>query len=134
MQLAAGEYRVLIKGNKVARGILKAECLLAMDPGGVTMKIPGTPTKEPAFGLDAMWISPSNKEDAEVAGYTVVDLPTVIATHLTEVVRTHANELVGKHEVANLLENCKKLIQRLSKILSQTFCRWEVWLEFCSHY
>ena len=113
LQLAAGEYRVLIKGSKVAKGILKSECLLAMDPGGVTTKIAGTPTKEPAFGLDAIWISPNIREDAEVAGYTVVDLPTVIATHLTEVVRTHAHELLGKHEVASLLENCKKLYPKV---------------------
>ena len=108
LQLGAGEYRVMIKGNRVAGGVLRPEALLAMDPGNVSERIDGTPTKEPAFGLDALWISPSRKEQAELAGYTVVDLPTVMATHLTEIVRTHAHELLGRQEAANLVENFKK--------------------------
>lgn len=108
LQLASGEYRVLIKGNKVGGGILKPESLLAMDPGNVSDPIDGTPTKEPAFGLDAIWISPTLKEEAESAGYTVVDLPTVMATHLTEIVRSHAHELLGRQEAASLVENFKK--------------------------
>lgn len=108
LQLAAGEYRFLIKGNRVGGGVLRSECLLAMDPGNVTDVIDGIPTKEPAFGLDAMWIQPINKEEAEMAGYTVVDLPTVMATHLTEIIRTHAHELLGRQEVSVLVENFKK--------------------------
>ncbi|MEZ0392357.1 MAG: flagellar biosynthesis protein FlhA [Pseudobdellovibrionaceae bacterium] len=108
LQLASGEYRLLIKGNKVGGGILKPECLLAMDPGSVTEAIDGYPTKEPAFGLDALWINPSHKEQAEVAGYTVVDLPTVMATHLTEIIRSHAHELLGRQEASSLIENFKK--------------------------
>ncbi len=72
LQLAPGEYRVLIKGNKVGGGILRPESMLAMDPGNVAERVEGIPTKEPAFGLDALWISPARKEDAEIAGYTVV--------------------------------------------------------------
>ena len=108
LQLSPGEYRVLIKGNKVGGGSLRSDSLLAMDPGNVMDPIEGTPTKEPAFGLDALWISPSLKEQAEIAGYTVVDLPTVMATHLTEILRAHANELLGRQEVAALVENLKK--------------------------
>lgn len=108
LQLAPGEYRFLIKGNKVGGGILKPEALLAMDPGDVRVKIDGIPTKEPAFGLDAVWISQINREKAELAGYTVVDLPTVMATHVTEMIRTHAHELLGRQEVSTLIENFKK--------------------------
>src|SRR5690606_25200442 len=91
LQLQPGEYRILNKGNKVAGGVLRTECLLAMDPGNVTSPVDGVPTKQPAFGLDALWISKVVKEEAELSGYTVVDLPTVMATHLTEVVRNHAH-------------------------------------------
>ncbi len=108
LQLAPGEYRVLIKGNKVGGGMLRPESLLAMDPGNVADRIDGIKTKEPAFGLDALWISPVRKEDAELAGYTVVDLPTVMATHLTEIVRSHAHELLGRQEASSLIENFKK--------------------------
>lgn len=108
LQLGPGEYRIMIKGNKVAGGILRAEYLLAMDPGNVADRIEGIPTKEPAFGLDALWIHPSKKEDAEVAGYTVVDLPTVMATHLTETLRTHSHELLGRQEAHALVDNFKK--------------------------
>ncbi len=108
LTLAAGEYRFMIKGNKVGGGNLKADMLMAMDPGNVTARVDGIPTKEPAFGLDAMWISQSNKETAEMGGYTVVDLPTVIATHLTEMIRTHAHELLGRQEASQLVDNFKK--------------------------
>jgi flagellar biosynthesis protein FlhA len=108
LQLGSGEYRVLIKGNRVGGGALKPECLLAMDPGNVSDPIEGTPTKEPAFGLDAIWVNPTLREQAEMAGYTVVDLPTVIATHLTEIVRGHAAELLGRQEASQLIENFKK--------------------------
>ncbi len=108
LQLQPGEYRVLIKGNKVGGGVLRPESLLAMDPGNVLNRVPGVPTKEPAFGLDALWISKAQKEEAEIAGYTVVDLPTVMATHLTEIIRTHAHELFGRQEADSLIENFKK--------------------------
>ena len=108
LQLEPGEYRLLIKGNKVGGGTLRPEYLLAMDPGNTVAHIDGIPTKEPAFGLDALWIGKSHKEEAELAGFTVVDLPTVMATHLTEIIRTHAHELLGRQEAANLVENFKK--------------------------
>jgi len=108
LQLAPGEYRLLVKGNKVGGGTLRPDALLAMDPGQVSGKVDGIPTKEPAFGLDALWISSGQREKAELVGYTVVDLPTVMATHLTELIRTHAHELLGRQEVSQLVENFKK--------------------------
>jgi len=108
LQLAPGEYRLMIKGNRVAGGVLRTDCYLAMDPGNTTKRMEGIPTKEPAFGLDALWISKNAKDEAELAGYTVVDLPTVMATHITEVVRSHAHELFGRQEADALVENLKK--------------------------
>ncbi len=108
LQLSPGEYRLMIKGNKVGGGILKPEYLMAMDPGNVTENVEGIPTKEPAFGLDALWIHPSRREEAELGGYTVVDLPTVMATHLTEIIRTHSHELLGRQDAFQLVDNFKK--------------------------
>ncbi|HVK61674.1 MAG TPA: flagellar biosynthesis protein FlhA [Bdellovibrionales bacterium] len=108
LQLEPGEYRLMIKGNKVGGGTLRPEYMLAMDPGNTVSRVDGIPTKEPAFGLDALWIGKSSKEEAEMAGYTVVDLPTVMATHITEIVRTHAHELLGRQEASTLVENFKK--------------------------
>jgi flagellar biosynthesis protein FlhA len=79
-----------------------------MDPGNTSGKVEGIRTKEPAFGLDAIWITKGQREEAELAGYTVVDLPTVMATHLTELVRTHAHELLGRQEAQSLIDNFKK--------------------------
>ena len=108
LQLEPGEYRLMIKGNKVGGGTLRPEYMLAMDPGNTVGRIDGIPTKEPAFGLDALWIAKSAKEEAEMSGFTVVDLPTVMATHLTEIIRTHAHELLGRQEASNLVDNFKK--------------------------
>ncbi len=108
LALAPGEYRFMMKGSKIGGGMLKPDCLLAMDPGQVSSVVEGIPTKEPAFGLDAVWITQSKRDEAEMAGYTVVDLPTVMATHITEMVRTHAHELLGRQEVSQLVENLKK--------------------------
>ncbi len=108
LELEPGEYQVLMKGNKVAGGVLKPESFLAMDPGDVDDKIDGIPTKEPAFGLDAVWVSKAQREQAEISGYTVVDLPTVMATHLTEVIKNHTHELFGRQEADSLIANFKK--------------------------
>ena len=108
LSLAAGEYRFLVKGSKIGGGILKPDMLMAMDPGNVSERVEGIPTKEPAFGLDAVWISKAQKDKAEFSGYTVVDLPTVMATHITEMIRTHAHELLGRQEASQLIENFKK--------------------------
>ncbi|AZT89773.1 flagellar biosynthesis protein FlhA [Caldicellulosiruptor changbaiensis] len=102
------EYRINIKGVEVARAELMSDSLLAINPGFVTEEIQGIPTKEPAFGLDSIWIPSSMKEKAEMAGYTVVDLPSVIATHLTEIVRRYAHELLTRQDVQKLIDNVKE--------------------------
>lgn len=107
LELKPGDYQVLLKGIQVGSGSLMVGHLLAMDPGNVTDPLPGIPTKEPAFGLDALWIAAKQKDDATLAGYTVVDLSTVIATHLTEVIRAHAYELFGRQELQSLLDAFK---------------------------
>jgi flagellar biosynthesis protein FlhA len=108
LQLKPGEYVLKLKGIPVARGDLMLDHFLAMDPGGVIEPVEGIATKEPVFQLDALWIHENNRELAQIAGYTVVDLPTVIATHITEVVKSHAHELVGRQEVQALLDYVQK--------------------------
>ncbi len=108
LKLKPSEYRVLIKGVEMARAELMANHLLAMDPGGVSRKIEGVPTVEPAFKLPALWIPPDREEDAKFSGYTVVDNATVIATHITEIIRTNAADLLGKQETQHLLEHLSK--------------------------
>ncbi len=108
LQLKPGEYIVLLKGIEIGRGDLMVDHFMAMDPGGITERIDGIETKEPVFGLDALWIHENNKELAQLAGYTVVDLSTIIATHMTEVIRKNASELVGRQEVQDLIDIVKK--------------------------
>ncbi len=108
LELQPGDYQILLKGVQIGQGQLMVGHLLAMDPGNVLEPVPGVPTKEPAFGLDAIWITARQKEDATYAGYTVVDLSTVIATHLTELVRAHAPELLGRQELQSLLDAFKQ--------------------------
>jgi len=92
----------------IGSGSLMVGHLLAMDPGNVMNPVAGIPTKEPAFGLDAMWITQRQKEEATYAGYTVVDLSTVIATHLTELTRQNVHELLGRQELQVLLDHVKQ--------------------------
>jgi len=108
LELKPGDYQVLLKGVSIATGSLMVGHMMAMDPGNVTEKVKGIPTKEPAFGLDALWISASEKDQASYAGYTVVDLSTVIATHLTEVIRQNLAELLGRQELQTLLDGVKQ--------------------------
>ncbi len=108
LQLKPGGYSVLIKGNEVAHGELMIDYFLAMDPGDAKKALEGIPTREPAFNLPALWIPAGRREEAQFAGYSVVDLSTVVATHLTEVIRSHSDELLGRQEVSRLLENLKK--------------------------
>lgn len=108
LELKPGDYQVLLKGVVIGQGSLMVNHWLAIDPGSVTRRIPGLPTKEPAFGLDAIWITDRQKDDAIIAGYTVVDLSTVIATHLTEIIRRNAYELLGRQELQTLLDALKQ--------------------------
>jgi flagellar biosynthesis protein FlhA len=107
IQLKANQYVCKIKGIEVGGGELMTGCFLAMDPGGTSQKIQGIPTVEPAFGLPAIWITSSQKEAADIAGYTVVELPAVIATHLTEIIRNHASEILTRQDVKSLVDNTK---------------------------
>lgn len=108
MQLGATSYVIKIKGVDVARGEIMPNYFLAMDPGIVSEPIEGIPTTEPAFGLPALWIPENQRDVAEIAGYTVVDPPSVLATHLTEVIKAHAYELLGRQEVQSLINNIKE--------------------------
>jgi flagellar biosynthesis protein FlhA len=108
LELKPGDYQVLLKGVQIGSGSLMVGHLLAMDPGNITDRIAGVPTREPAFGLDAIWIATRQKDEATYAGYTVVDLSTVIATHLTELVRSHSAELLGRQELQSLLDGFKQ--------------------------
>ena len=105
LQLKPNQYSIIIKGVEVAGGELMPGYYLAMNPGDVKAEIEGIPTKEPAFGIPALWVGEKDKEKAQIAGYTVVDLSTMIATHISEVLKTHANELLGRQEVQALLDN-----------------------------
>ncbi len=108
LQLGPNSYVLKLKGNIIGSGELMAGHYLAMDPGGVTKEIQGVSTTEPTFGLPAIWITAAKKEEAEIAGYTVVDAPTVLVTHLTEIIRTHAHELLGRQEVKKLIDKVKE--------------------------
>lgn len=123
IQLRPNEYVIKIKGGEVSRGELKPDHYLAMNPGTVEGEIEGVRTVEPAFGLPAVWISKEKKDKAEMLGYTVVDSPSVIATHLTEVIKRYAHELLGRQEVKMLVDSVKEshpaLIEELvPKVLS----------------
>ena len=122
LQLKPGGYAILIRGNEIAVGELMIDYLLAMDPGDAKKQIEGVPTREPAFNLPAVWIPSSRKEEAQFSGYSVVDLSTVVATHLTEVIKSHANELLGRQEVQRLLDNLTKTnpktVEELNSALS----------------
>ncbi|MCM3272091.1 flagellar biosynthesis protein FlhA [Paenibacillus elgii] len=108
IQLRPNEYVIKIKGNTVARGDLLLGHYLAMSPGIDDDSITGIDTLEPAFGLPALWIDEQTKERAELSGYTVVDPPSVVATHLTEIIKKHAHELLGRQETKALIENVKE--------------------------
>lgn len=113
IQLKPNEYRVKIKNNIIGNGELMMGSYLAMDPGNVTRKVRGVETVEPTFGLPALWITESQKEKAEIAGYTVVELPAVLATHLTELIKTHAHDILSRQDVKTLVDNLKETQQSL---------------------
>jgi len=108
IQLKPNEYVIKIKGNVVGGGELLLNHYLAMSPGMDDDSITGIETKEPAFGLPAIWINEPTKDRAELAGYTVVDPPSVVATHLTELIKSHAHELLGRQETKTLIDNLKE--------------------------
>jgi len=108
IQLNPNEYRIKIKGNEVGRGEVLLDHYLAMSPGEEDPGIEGIDTVEPAFGIKAKWITEEMKSRAEMSGYTVVDPPSVISTHLTEVLTKHAHELLGRQETKQLIDHLKE--------------------------
>ncbi|MFZ1927034.1 MAG: flagellar biosynthesis protein FlhA [Solirubrobacteraceae bacterium] len=102
------EYVLKVRGSEVTRGRIMPGHLLAMDPGDASATLQGIPTREPAFGLDAMWVHDSGRAEAEALGYTVVDAESVIVTHLTETIRSHAAELLTRQDVRALLDKLKE--------------------------
>ena len=121
VRLEPTQYRLMLKGVEIASGNVKPHYYLAMDPGNSEANIPGIPTKEPAFGLDALWIAEADKERAQFSGFTVVDPPTVITTHITEVIKGHSHEILGRQEVQvlldNLSKNCPKLVEEVVPVV-----------------
>ncbi|MDE4084986.1 flagellar biosynthesis protein FlhA [Planococcus citreus] len=107
IQLQPNEYVIKIKGNRVARGDIMLDHYLAMSPGVDDENVFGIETVEPAFGMPALWVDEDMKEEAEMAGYAIVDPPSVVSTHLTEIIKRHAHELVGRQEVKSLIENIR---------------------------
>lgn len=108
IQLRPDEYQIMLKGNIIGGGKLMPRRFLAMDPGDVLDPIDGHKTKEPAYGLDAIWITPGQRDEATFRGYTVVNSSTVIVTHLTKLIQDHAGELIGRQEVHSLVEGLKR--------------------------
>jgi flagellar biosynthesis protein FlhA len=122
MRLEPSEYSLKIKGMEVGRGTIRMGCYMAINPGGDRDEIVGEKTVDPAFGLPALWITEENRDKAERAGYTVVDSPSIIATHLTEVIKKHAMEILGRQEVQSLIETIKTdyptVVDEVQKIFS----------------
>ncbi len=122
MRLEPSEYSFKIRGTEVARGTIRMNHYLAIDPGTVSEEVPGERTTDPAFGLPAMWITEDVRDRAERAGYTVVDSPSIIATHLTEIIKTHAADILGRQEVRRMLDALRRdyaaVIEDVQSVLS----------------
>ena len=113
LELKPNAYRILLKGVEVGQGEAYAGQFLAINPGRVAGTLNGTATKDPAFGLPAIWIDASQRDQAQAYGYTVVDASTVVATHLNHLILTHAAELLGRQEVQQLLDHLAKEMPKL---------------------
>ncbi|MEN4903420.1 flagellar biosynthesis protein FlhA [Luteimonas sp. TWI1416] len=118
LELSPTAYRLLVHGVPVATAEVHPDRLLALDPGGALQPIEGIPGKDPAFGLDALWILPIQRAQAEASGYTVVDPATVVATHLSHLVREQAPELLGHEEVQQLLATLARSAPKLAEDLT----------------
>lgn len=113
LQLSPNQYTLALKGVLIAQAEMLPGHFMAMDPGMVTEKIQGIETVEPAFNLPAYWITDDKKERAQIAGYTVVDCTTVMATHISELIKQYSHELIGRQEVQGLLDNLSKTYPKL---------------------
>ena len=119
LELGSGEYRILIKGIEVAKGEVYPGKYLAIDTGNTKNKIKGIETQEPTFGLKAYWIDEKDKDRAKMLGYTVVDIPTVIITHLSEVIKSHSYEILGRSETKELVEMLAKRYPIVKEIVPE---------------
>ncbi len=119
LELKSGEYRILIKGVEVARAEVYPDRYLAIDTGQTKGRIEGIETKEPTFGLKAYWIEEKDKEKAKMLGYTVVDVPTVIITHLSEVIKSNSHEILGRSETKELVEALAKKYPIVKEIVPE---------------
>ena len=108
LHLDPNQYTILLKGISIGKGTIYADKFMAMDSGLSTEDIEGIPTKEPAFGLEAIWIDANQKDDAIMKGYTVIDPATVVSTHMSELIKKYAEDLLSRQEVSMLVENVKK--------------------------
>ena len=127
IQLGANAYSIKIKGVEIAGGEVMAEHLLALSTGEVEEEIYGIPTVEPTFGLPALWIPKSDREEAEILGYSTVDPPSVIATHLTEVIKRFGHELLNRQQVQTLVDNLRKTQSALvDEVVPKLFSYGEV--------
>ena len=122
MRLEPSEYCFKIRGVDVGRGKIRMGYYLCINPGGVREELPGEKTKDPAFGLPALWVNEDRRDEAERAGYTVVDPPSIIATHLTEIIKRCASEILGRQETQAILDTLKKdypaVVEETQKYLS----------------
>ncbi|HVY63518.1 MAG TPA: flagellar biosynthesis protein FlhA [Gammaproteobacteria bacterium] len=118
LELKPNAYRISILGVPVGEGEIQTERDLAINPGGISAQLVGARTKDPAFGLDAYWIEPAAKEHAQSLGFTVVDPATVVATHLSELLKRHAHQLLGHEEVQQLLDRLAKSAPKLVENLT----------------
>ena len=124
VQLPADAYAIRVREMDAGEGKLKIGALMAMDPSGAGVTLPGESVKEPAFGLDAMWIDERAREEASFRGYTVVDPATVLATHLTEIVKEHMAELLTFTEVKKLIKDLPKETQSLLDDVAPAHVSW----------
>ncbi|MFW5776617.1 MAG: flagellar biosynthesis protein FlhA [Spirochaetota bacterium] len=122
MRLEPSEYSFKIRGTEVGSGTIRMGHYLAINPGSVTEEVPGERTTDPAFGLPAMWITEDIRDRAERAGYTVVDSPSIIATHLTEIIKRHAADILGRQEVRSMLDTLRReypaVVEDVQNVLS----------------
>ena len=116
LQLGVGDYRVLVRGAEVGRSEIRPRNLLALEGQVAGMRVEGVPTQEPAFGLPALWITQDKRQQAELSGYTVVEPVTVVVTHITEILRVHAAEMLDRAQTRELVE---MLSERYPKVVDE---------------
>ncbi|MDR2079782.1 MAG: flagellar biosynthesis protein FlhA, partial [Treponema sp.] len=122
IRLEPSEYCFKIQGVDVGRGKIRMGYYLCINPGGVKDELPGEKTRDPTFGLPALWVNEDKRDEAERAGYTVVDPPSIIATHLTDIIKRHAAEILGRQDTQEILDTLKKdypaVVEEAQKVLS----------------